>query len=105
MLSFLPRDFGIVIKASYNEHNQQLTNARSVLGKVRALLLTIEAPLSSKQSVIVTEMSDKERQELKKCQDIVQKIAIKDQLKTVELTDKTKKSRQTPFTRQRISFF
>ena len=105
MLSFLPRDFGIVIEASCNEHNQQLTDARSVLGKVRALLLTIEAPLSSKQSVIVTKMSDKERQELKKCQNIVQKIAIKDQLKTVELTDKTKKSRQTPFTRQRISFF
>jgi len=75
------------------------------LGKVRALLLTIEAPASSKKHVIVTKMSDKEREELKKYKDLVQKIAIQEQLKTVELTDKTKKSRQTPFTRQRKSIF
>jgi hypothetical protein len=91
--------------ASCNEHNQQLTDARLVLGKVRALLLTIEAPASSKQSAIVTKMSDKEREELKKYQDLVQKIGLQDQLKTVELTDKTKKSRQTPFTRKRKSKF
>ena len=94
-----------VITASCNEHNQQLTDARLVLSKVRALLLTIEAPASSKQSAIVTKMSDKEREDLKKCRDLVQKIGLEEQLKTVELTDKTKKSRQTPFTRKRKSKF